>query len=168
MPSAAGPFRLLGVAICRFRCLYFSAPGNHFHTSGAPQRTILASRDHPGGLWEQQDGLEVVVYRISFDFGVILGPAYINFLSSRSSTFHFFGFVSMSFVNRFLNRNFDAWDFQIEVFARKRFAKIVCSRKSFLMNSGVEFCCFLEAVGAAFLVLGALKIDLKIKGFLVM
>ena len=61
---------------------------------------MLAPRDHAGGPWDQQDRLGMVVYRISFDFGVILGPAYIIFLNSRSSKFHFcFGLVSRSFLS---------------------------------------------------------------------
>ena len=61
-------FHLLAWPFVRFRCLYFSVSGNHFPTSGAPRRTILAPRDHPGGPWEQQAGLEVVVYRILLDW----------------------------------------------------------------------------------------------------
>ena len=54
----------------------FYIPGGHFGTSGAPCRTILALRDHPGGPWEQQDRHEVVWNMIFIDFGVILGPEY--------------------------------------------------------------------------------------------
>ena len=77
-PSAAGPFWLLGVAIWGSRCLYFDILGNHFSTSGTPWGGMLAPRDRPGGPWEQQDGLEMVGYRILFDFGMILGPVYIS------------------------------------------------------------------------------------------
>ena len=58
----------------------------------------------------QQDGLEMVVDRILFDFGMILGPVYINLLSSRTLKFRFVlfsGLVSRSFLYRFLNRSFD-------------------------------------------------------------
>ena len=58
----------------------------------------MAPRDHAGGPWEQQDGLEMVVYKILFDFGVILGPVYISFLSSRTPKFRFFfsgGFLGL-------------------------------------------------------------------------
>ena len=72
------------VAICKFRSLYFSVSENHFPTSGAPRRTMLAPRNHPRGPREQQDGLEVVVYTILFDLGLVLGPVYIGFLLSRS------------------------------------------------------------------------------------
>ena len=50
---------------------------------------MFALQDHPGRPWEQQDELETVVYRTLFDFGVILGPVYISFLSSRTSKFRF-------------------------------------------------------------------------------
>ena len=33
----------------------------------------MAAQGHPEGPWEQQDGLEMVVYMILFDFGVMLG-----------------------------------------------------------------------------------------------
>ena len=83
-PFAAGPFWLFGVDIL----------GNNFSTSGASWGGILAPRDHLGGLWEQQDGLEVVIRSILFDFGVILGPVHISFFSSRRLRFHsFFGLV---------------------------------------------------------------------------
>ena len=78
----------------------------------------MLSFRHPGGPQGQQDGFEMVVYRILFDFGVMLGPVYISCLSSNTLKFHmFFGFVSQSFFDRFLNRNFGVWDFQIIVFA---------------------------------------------------
>ena len=51
--------------------------GTNFGTSGVPWEAILAPRDHPGGLWEQQDGLEVVNNRIFVDFGV--GPVNVSF-----------------------------------------------------------------------------------------
>ena len=44
---------------------------------------IRASRDHPGGPWEQQDGLEVVDNMIFDDFGVTLALAYITFWVSK-------------------------------------------------------------------------------------
>ena len=113
-----------------------------------------------------QDGLEIEVYKILFDFGVIGGPAYISFLNSRSLRFHFsLGFVSSSFYYRYLNRKFDAWDFQNRGFRKECIAKIDFSRKSFLMNSRVHFNRFLEALGAAFLVFSAPKTDLKIADF---
>ena len=60
----------------------------------------MALRGHPGGPWGQQDGFEMVVYRILLDFGVILGPVYIRYLNSRILKFVFFlGFVSRSFFS---------------------------------------------------------------------
>ena len=43
----------------------------------------MAPRDHPGGPWEQQDGLEAVDTRIFVDFGVIWGIVYAGFLISK-------------------------------------------------------------------------------------
>ena len=91
MPSAAGPLWLLGLPF-RGRgasILLFwetiSAPREH------PGGPFLAPQDNPGRPWEQQDGLEMVLYGILFDFGLILGPVYINFWSSRTLKFRFFG-----------------------------------------------------------------------------
>ena len=50
-----------------------STLGSYFGISGAPWEAILASWDHPGGPWEQQDGHEVVHDRILVDFGVMSG-----------------------------------------------------------------------------------------------
>ena len=47
--------------------------GNHFGTSGAPRGSILPPVEHPGEPWEQQDGFEVVFYRILLDLGVSWG-----------------------------------------------------------------------------------------------
>ena len=83
-PSAAGPFRLLGLPFKGARCLHFDILGEHFNTSGEPSGPILAPRGHFGGQWGQQDGFEMVLYRILIDFGVIVGPVYIYFWSSRT------------------------------------------------------------------------------------
>jgi hypothetical protein len=48
----------------------------------------------------------------------------------------------VSFVYRFLNRNFDVWDFQIVVFRKEVMANIDLSRKSRLVNFGMDFSCF--------------------------
>ena len=89
-----------------------------------------------GGPWEQQDGVEMVVYRILIDFGLILTPVYISFLNSRSLKFRFlFGLVSRPFVYRFLNRNFDAWDFQIKAFKWKLLLNSIVHGNRFLRIS---------------------------------
>ena len=59
------------IAIWGARSLHFDSLGNNFRTSGAPWEAILAPRGHPGGPWQQQDGFEMVVYRILLDLGVI-------------------------------------------------------------------------------------------------
>ena len=51
----------------------------HLGTSRATWEAILSPRDHPGGPWEQQDGLEVVNIWIVVDLGVIWGPVYNRF-----------------------------------------------------------------------------------------
>ena len=108
---------------------FFGGFGSRFFVFLIPRGTISASQEHPrgvfrnvgghpGGPWEQQDRLELLVYRILFDLGMAWGPVYISFLNSRSSKFHIFsGLVFRSFFYRFLNRNFDTRDFQIMVFA---------------------------------------------------
>ena len=58
-------------------------------TQGCRFRAILAPRDRPGAPWKRQDGHELLQNRIFNDFGVILGPRYLSFLSSRSLQFHF-------------------------------------------------------------------------------
>ena len=74
-------------------CLLFDILGTHFDTSGAPWGVILAPRDHPGGPWEQQDGLEVVNNRICVDFGMILGLVYVSFWVHNA--YYFFVFVGL-------------------------------------------------------------------------
>ena len=69
----------LGVLVWRLG----STLGRDFGISGAPWEAILASRDHPGGPWEQQDGHEVANNRILVDFGLISGPVYVGFWSSK-------------------------------------------------------------------------------------
>ena len=66
------PFGRLGASFLTFRQLILA------RTSGAPWEAILASRDHPGGPWEQQDGLEVVEIRIFVDLGMNLVPVYVS------------------------------------------------------------------------------------------
>ena len=59
----------------------------------------MALWDHPGGPWEQQDGLEVVENRIFCDFGMISGLVYVGFSGPKCLTNRFiFKLVSMSFV----------------------------------------------------------------------
>ena len=122
----------------------------------------MAAWDHPGGPWEQQKGFEVVFYRILLDFGVLLGPVYISFLISRKLNLHFVvGLVCGPF---FLSIS----ESKYRGLRSEGIAKIDLSWKSFLMNSGVDWCCFLEASGPVFLVFWALKTDLKIEDFLEM
>ena len=143
------------------RSLCFSAPRNHFHTSGAPWRTILAPKDLPGGPWEQQDGLEMVVYRILFDFGVIWGPVYMSFLSSRSFKFCFLGACYQSICLSISESEFPRLGLPNQDFRMECIAQIAFQWKSFPMNFGIDFYFFLEALRAAFPVLWALKIGLK-------
>ena len=63
-PLVAPRIAIEGARCLHFRCLHFDILGNHFSTSGAPCGAILAPWGHPGGPWEQQDRLEMVVYKI--------------------------------------------------------------------------------------------------------
>ena len=69
-----------------------STLGRHFRTSGPP-----------GGPWEQQDGHEVANNRIFVDFGMISGPVYVSFWSSKCVKNRvLFKLVSRSLAYRFL------------------------------------------------------------------
>ena len=104
----------------------------------------------------------MVVDRILFDFGVILGSVYINFWKSRTFTFRFF--VRACFPVIFLSTSESTFrrlglpnrGFRMDGIAKKRlFMEIV-------------FCRFLRALGTVFLIFLALKRSLKTKGFFVM
>ena len=69
----SGSFQLLAVAI-----------GGLGASILAPWGTILAPREHPGGPWEQQHGLEGVRHRIFIDFGVLLGPYFVSILGTEA------------------------------------------------------------------------------------
>ena len=109
-PSAGGPFWLFGIAIWGAWWLLFDILGIHFGTAGAPWGVILAPRDHPGGPWEQQDGLEVVQNRISIDFAVILGPYFESLFGTEARNSHF---VPQLFPGQCFSwslcLNFNAW-----------------------------------------------------------
>ena len=129
--------------------------GDHFSTSGASRGVILAPRDHAGGPWEQQDGFEMVAYRILLDFGVIFGPVYITFLSSKILKYRYcfracFQVICLSMSElKFRRLGFPNQGFRIESIAKNAF-----SWKLILMNFGIGFYVLLEALGAAFLVFG--------------
>ena len=161
-PSAAG--LASRIAIWGARCLHFDILGDNFSTSGAPLGAILAPRGHPGGPWEQQDGLEMVIYRILPDFRVISRRVYISFLKK---TLNFILFRACSQV--IFSSNFKSEIRRLGLPNRgvriEGIAKFDLSWKLFLMNSGMDFCCFLEALGAVFLVFWALETELKIDDF---
>ena len=100
----------------------------------------MAPWDDLGGPWEQQDGIKMVVYKILFDFELILGPVYISFLTSRSLQFHFCVFPN--YFSRFPNRN-------VATFGT---SKLSFSQKLFLMDFGFDFYCSLQALEAVFLI----------------
>ena len=119
---------------------------------GGSGGAILAPRNHAGGPWEQQDGLGMLAYRILLDLGMILGPVYISFVSSRNLNFHFvFGLVFRSFFI----------DFRIEIPTFETSKSRVshgsyCINRLFTQIDFIEFrsrfSCFLEALNTAFLV----------------
>ena len=76
--------------------------------------------------------------------------------------------VSRSSFYRFLNRNFDAFDFQIKVFAGKVLQQTFFLWKSFLMDFGIVFCDLLEVLGAVFLNFLGLENRLENRRILVM
>ena len=101
----------------------------------------MAHRDHPEGPWQQQDGLEMVVYWILFEFGVIVGAVYISFLSSRTLKFEN-SFLSGLFPDHFLSiseSEFQRLGLPNQGVRMESIAKIDFPRKSFLMNFEVEF-----------------------------
>ena len=72
--------------------------GGNFCVSDASWKAVLASRTHPGGPWEQQDGHEVANDRIFVDFGVISGSVYVSFSGSKC--------LKNSFIVRLVSRSF--------------------------------------------------------------
>ena len=103
----------------------------------------------------------MVVCRILFDFGVVLGPVYISFLSSRSLEFHLFlGLFPGNFLLSIFESKFRRLGLPNRGFCTKRlFMEIVVN------EFRGRYLSFLEALGAAFLACWALKTDLKIEGF---
>ena len=91
-----------------------------------------------------------------------MGRAYISFLRSRSLKFHFWSLFPDYFFNRFLNRNFDAGDSQIEVFAKKVLRKSVFPETVFYEFRN-RFLSFLEGLGNSFSGFLCLENKLKIR-----
>ena len=118
---------------------------NHFSTSGPPWETILAPRDHPGGPWEQQDGHEVVRSRLLIDFGMMLRPILRGFLAPRLEIPICFGFVPMSFFDRFLSPIFVAWGSEFQVFAEEVLQKATFHIDVVLLNLGCICMAFLKS-----------------------
>ena len=82
---------------------------------------------------------------------------------------HFcFGLVYRSFVLSISESKFRRLGLPNQGSYMEGIAKVDCSRKSFLMNSGIDLCRLLEALGTVFLIFRALKTDLKIEGILVL
>ena len=130
------------------RAASFWQIGNHFGTLAFSCGTIEAAERTRGVLESDSD------------FGVILGPMYISFLISRSLIFVFSGWFPGHAFYRFLDRNVDAREFQIEVFARMVSQKTIFL-EFFLVSLGIDFCCFWVVSGAVFLVFCVLKTSFK-------
>ena len=157
---------LLASRVCHFGASVSPSlySGRYFRISEAPWVVILATRGHPGRPWEQWDGHEVVRNTIFIDFGVILEPVYVSFLTSRRLTCHFCRadasrspFVSIS------EPKCQLAGFKILGFRTESIAKFIVSPKSFFANSGLEFCCFLGTLGTNFPVLQCLQNKFKNK-----
>lgn len=89
---------------------------------------------------EQQNGFEVEVYRILMDFGVLLGPVCISFLTSRSLQFQFvFGLVSRSCFESISESKFRCSGLRIQGLRKEGIATIHFSQILFFMVSGALF-----------------------------
>ena len=67
-------------------------------------------------------------------------------------------------MHRLLGRIIDSWSSENKVFVWKVLQK-PCLRKQNVGDSTVDFVCFLEALGAGFLIFSALETGLKIEWF---
>ena len=92
-------FQNLDVCFCSdlFPCQLLSIPKWKFHRLEIQLQFARFCFFLESFFWEQQDGFEMVLYKILFDLGMILGPVYINFVNSKTLKFHLFGFDSKSF-----------------------------------------------------------------------
>jgi hypothetical protein len=125
----------------------------------------LSAWGHPGGPWEQQEGHVGVRSKIFSDFGLILGPHFESFLSSDGlNSVFFWSLFPGHFLHRFSKGIIDRWSSENKVFARKVLQK-QCFRKNRLLVVRGHFWCFLEALGAGFLIFSALETGLKIECF---
>ena len=102
------------------------------------------------------------------DLGVILEPVCISFLNSKNLKKLVFQACLQVILLLISEPKFRCLGLPNRGFRIEGIAKIDLSQKSFFINFGVEFCCFLKALGAVFLVFWALKTGLEIKGCLVM
>ena len=111
--------------------------------------------------WERQDGHDMVRNRRFNDFGMILGPVYISFLSSRSLKYHF---CSGLFPGRFLS--IYESQFRQRGTPTSRFSQGKNYNNRFVTEIVFNefrnrFLLFFNAMGAGFLVCCALKASLK-------
>ena len=128
----------------------------------------MATRGHPGRPWEQRDGHEVVRNMIFIDFGVILEPVYVSFLTSRRWTCQFFRACFQNlFLYRFLNRNVNSRDSRFEVFAYKVLQKTTFHQNRFLSISKSNLLVFWRPWEPIFRFSCAFKTSSKTGGFFV-
>ena len=100
------------------------APREHlgmtFWQLGGPWGAILTPRDHLGGPWEQQDGLEV-----ANNLGVILGLIYGRFWKPKCLQTRFFVRTSLQLICLSISdSNFRRVGLPNRCFRRERIAKI--------------------------------------------
>ena len=132
-----------------------STLGGHFGTSGPPWKTMGAAGWTRGCI--KQD-----FCRFGNDCGRCLCQFFEFRIGKKSCLFRL---VSRSYFYRLLPRNVDVWDFQIVVFAKRTLKKRLFMEVLFNEFRG-GFYSFWKALWAVFLLLFALKTDLKTKGFL--
>ena len=101
---------LKGYALCRRPLL--ASRGCHLGAWCLHSGTLGNHLEHPGGPWEQQDGLDRGRHRIFNDLGLMLASFFESLLSTEARNFNLCsGLVPGHFLCRFLNRHLYAWGF---------------------------------------------------------
>ena len=119
-----------------------------------------------GRLGSQFSGFPVPLKQIQKQ--VHLGTFHVSFLTARRWTCQFFrACFQEPFLYRFLNRNFNSWDYKFEVFAWKILQKSTFHQNRFLRILDSNSIAFGEPWEPIFRFSGAFKTNSKTAGFLV-